>query len=203
MIRQIGQYGGMTKEHWSKLRAVWRQMKRRCTSPKDDKYTSYGARGIRVCDEWQDFQVFYDWAVTAGYRPGLSIDRIDNDGPYAPENCRWADRATQSSNTRTNRRITAFGETKTMAEWARDPRCAVDYAALYLRIVRRGWDSERALTAPQIKNNDQATHCPQNHEYTEDNIIWDGPERTWRKCKTCTVERVRKWREKKGPARAG
>lgn len=191
----------MTKEHWSKLRAVWRQMKRRCTSPKDDKYANYGARGIRVCDEWAaDFPTFYYWAIEAGYRPGLSIDRIDNDGPYAPENCRWADRATQSSNTRTNRRIAAFGETKTLAEWVRDPRCVVSYPALQLRIVRRGWEPERAIKTPQIKNNDQATHCPQGHEYTEDNISWDGPDKAWRKCKACMRERTRKWIARKRSA---
>jgi hypothetical protein len=181
----------VTNEENEKLRKVWRQMKRRCTVPRDDRYYRYGARGIRVCDEWHDFEIFRDWAVQAGYGPGLSIDRIDNDGNYSPDNCRWATRSTQSNNRSNNRMLTAFGETKNITEWSRDPRCAVTQPALYLRVVRRGWDPERALTEPLVKNNDEATHCPQGHEYTEDNIYWDGPGKKWRKCRACAIDRAK------------
>lgn len=179
-----------------KLRKVWRQMKRRCTSPKDDKYYRYGARGIKVCAEWQDYLTFRTWALEAGYLDGLSINRIDNDGDYEPSNCEWTDRITQANNRggkNANVMITVFGETKNLTQWSNDPRCKVSYAALSFRIKRRGWEPERALTTPAIKNNDQATHCPQGHEYTPDNISWDGPTKTWRKCKACARVRAHAW----------
>lgn len=172
-------------------------MKRRCTAPSDDKYPIYGGRGIFVCPEWNDFEAFYAWATTAGYRPGLSIDRINNNGPYSPDNCRWATRATQDNNRRNNYLVSAFGETKTLTEWSQDPRCVVTYEALMFRIKRRDWNSERALTTPTIKNNGQATHCPKGHPYNEENISWDGPDRKWRKCKACMRARANAWYAKK------
>lgn len=181
-----------------KLRKVWRQMKSRCDKPTDGSYYKYGGRGIRVCDAWYDYFAFRSWSIENGYEDGLTIDRIDNEGNYEPSNCRWTDLKTQSRNTRTNRLITAFGETKTMMDWSEDPRCVVSYAALSLRIGRRGWDDERALITPIIHNNEKATHCPQGHEYTPDNIYWDGPNKTWRKCATCCRIRSRegyRWRE--------
>jgi hypothetical protein len=89
--------------------------------------------------------------------------------------------------------ITAFGETKSIAQWSRDPRCAVSKAALGLRIQRRGWDPERALTTPTIKNNGEATQCPSGHKYTPDNISWDGPDKSRRKCKACMRARAYRW----------
>jgi len=176
-----------------KLRKVWRQIKRRCTVPADGKYPRYGGRGIKVCAEWQDYEVFRSWALSAGYAEGLSINRIDNDGNYEPENCEWTNKITQANNTSSNHLITAFGEIKTLAEWSRDPRCQVSKAALGLRITRRWWDPERAITQPKIKNNGEATHCPKNHEYTPENIVWDGPDKSWRKCRECGRIRASRW----------
>lgn len=82
-----------------RIHNIWRGMKKRCLNPKSKSYKDYGARGIRICDEWlNDFQAFYDWAIANGYSDSLSIDRIDNDGNYRPSNCRWADRKTQNIN---------------------------------------------------------------------------------------------------------
>lgn len=84
----------------TKLHKVWREMKNRCKNPNNGSYKNYGARGITVCTEWEKFDAFFAWAVAAGYKEGLSIDRIDNDKGYCPENCKWSNRSQQMKNRR-------------------------------------------------------------------------------------------------------
>lgn len=103
-----------------KLYYVWHHMKDRCFNPNNKRYHHYGGRGITVCDEWRsDFVAFREWSLANGYREGLTIDRIDNNGNYQPENCRWITNFEQQSNKSNNRFITAHGETHTISEWAR------------------------------------------------------------------------------------
>ncbi len=122
---------------------VWVGMKNRCNNPNDAAFRYYGERGIEVCPEWQNFDVFRAWAT--GYGEGLSIERVDVNGNYEPTNCTWASPKEQANNTRKNVVLTAFGETKTVAQWSEDPRCPVSAGTLYARI-ETGWDDVSALT---------------------------------------------------------
>lgn len=119
-------------------------IKARCNNPKYKQYKDYGARGIKMCEEWEnDFNVFYDWAMSHGYSKNLSIDRIDNNGDYSPSNCRWATKMVQQNNTRANIFLEYDGKRLTLAQWARE--LDVSYQMLRYR-YRAGWDTERILT---------------------------------------------------------
>lgn len=142
-------HGATAGSHRTALYYVWTSMRARCYQSTRPEFVHYGGRGITVCDAWRDnFAAFQAWAVMAGYQRGLSLDRRDNDGHYTPANCRWADRVTQANNMRSNRHVVAFGETKTPAQWVRDPRCRVNIHTLRLRIFRLGWPPERAIQEP-------------------------------------------------------
>lgn len=130
----------------TRIHGIWTHMIARCENPSDKRYADYGGRGITVFSEWREASNFIQWARHHGYREHLLIERIDNDGPYSPENCRWADVEDQANNKRNNVRLTAFGETKTLAQWTRDSRCRVNYARLHERVQIFKWPAERCLT---------------------------------------------------------
>jgi hypothetical protein len=134
-------YGGKSREYLS-----WRSMIQRCTDPNSPQYVRYGGRGIEVCERWR---IFENFLADMGARPaGKSLDRWpDNNSGYAPGNCRWATRAEQAANTRTNHTITVHGETHTITAWAR--KLGVDTAAIRYRIERMGWSPEQAVTTPR------------------------------------------------------
>lgn len=99
------------------LNSIWCGMKERCDNPNAHNYKWYGANGVSVCDEWNDFEPFYDWAISHGWQDGLTIDRIDGSKGYSPDNCRFVDLKTQCRNRRTNVYITVDGETHLQCEW--------------------------------------------------------------------------------------
>ena len=102
----------------TRIYTIWQSMKDRCCNPHNARYSRYGGRGIKVCDEWiHDFSAFYEWALKNGYSETLTIDRIDYDGNYDPDNCRWATQSEQARNRSTNLTITIGNATKTLKEW--------------------------------------------------------------------------------------
>ena len=127
----------------SKLYGVWCNIKCRCLNKNSKQYSDYGKRGILLCDEWANsYEAFKKWSEDNGYREGLSIDRIDNNGNYEPNNCRWVDSVVQANNRRNNRIFTLNGETHTLTQWARiyniDPKIVFDR-------VYRGIEFSKAL----------------------------------------------------------
>lgn len=130
------------------LHNIWTKIKTRCYNPHDTAYKYYGERGISMCDTWKDdFYEFYTWAVNNGYKQGLSIDRIDNNQGYSPENCRWATKKTQANNRRSNRIIYVCGKKYTLQELA--DKYKIKRATLSKRI-EMGWSLNKALNTPVI-----------------------------------------------------
>lgn len=131
----------------TRIYRIWQNMKNRCSNNHDKYYKNYGGRGITVCDEWlHNFQLFYDWSVSNGYKDDLTLDRMNNNGNYCPENCRWASRTEQMNNMRANRILEYNGEKKTMAQWAEVvgiPRYVINS-----RINNYGWSIKDALEIP-------------------------------------------------------
>lgn len=127
----------------TRLHNTWSGMRARCYTKSDYHYKWYGERGIKMCDEWKDnYVAFKEWALQNGYDENLTIDRIDNDGNYCPENCRWVTMKVQSNNTRRNKFYEAFGEKHTLSEWADIKGASRE---LLKGRVKNGWDIERAL----------------------------------------------------------
>ena len=127
---------------------IWKNMRYRCFNPNNKSYKNYGGRGITICKEWEDYTIFKKWAVSNGYNPKLSIDRIDNDGDYCPENCRWVTRKIQNNNKRSNVFLSYKGKTYSPKELAKIKNIPVH------RIYDRrcaGWTDEKIITYPENK----------------------------------------------------
>jgi hypothetical protein len=140
-----GTPGKQTKAYWA-----WTSMKRRCDKPKCHNYKNYGARGIIYDPSWKRFENFFE---DMGVAPeGSSLERIDNDGNYCKENCRWATPKEQANNTRTNKRIEHDGKTLTITEWAN--LSGMSLQAFRQRLLR-GWSMEDAISAPAINGSNQ------------------------------------------------
>ncbi|HYE77550.1 MAG TPA: hypothetical protein VEI97_06165 [bacterium] len=129
-----------TSEH-----IVWNMMRRRCSDPNYNRYADYGGRGIRVCRRWLGPEGFANFLADMGKRPSPAhkLDRIDNEGDYTPQNCRWATAKEQQRNMRSNHLVTYGGETRCLSEWAEV--LGVHVATLAYRV--KNWPLERAMTA--------------------------------------------------------
>lgn len=138
---------GISTHHETKTRLhkIWEGMHSRCENPNHKHYASYGGRGITVCDEWSEYVPFRDWAIKAGYRNNLTIDRIDVDGNYSPENCRWATIREQQNNKRSNHLICLDGVSHTIGEWSE--MLGIRKTTLRMRLAS-GWDERKALLTP-------------------------------------------------------
>lgn len=130
-----------------KTRTAWRNMKRRCYNPNHRDYHRYGGRGIKVCDEWQySFLPFYEWSLSHGIELGLTIERIDNNADYSPENCVWATCKKQGNNRSTNVFVEFNGERKTVQQWA--DSVGITHQGMTDRLSSEHWTLEEALTTP-------------------------------------------------------
>lgn len=134
-----------------RLYGVWCGMKNRCYCPTNNRYENYGGRGITICDEWKNsYETFRNWALENGYQPDAprgkcTIERIDVDGDYCPQNCTWKTIQEQENNRTDNHFIEYKGETHTISEWA--DMLGMAYNTLLNRI-NHSWSVERALTEP-------------------------------------------------------
>ena len=144
-----------------RLQQIHRDMKTRCYNTKSKQYKWYGAKGITVCAEWLDtsqtlptgrgrpcskgFIAFREWAINNGYADNLTLDRIDNDKGYSPDNCRWATMKEQANNRSSNcHHITYKGQTKNLLEWSKELN--IPYASLWVKMNRNGWSLESVLS---------------------------------------------------------
>lgn len=132
----------------TKLYTTWKNIKQRCYNKNYNRYIDYGGRGIAVCQEWlHDFNCFYNWAINNGYQENLTIDRIDNNKGYSPENCRWVDIKTQCNNTRRNVRLTYNNKTQTIAQWGHELNVSVDKISAR---HRAGWTDKECLFGKEV-----------------------------------------------------
>jgi len=129
---------------WSRHRlyGIWRQMHDRCHNKKNGSFEWYGARGISVCDEWSAIEAFAEWAISNGYLPDLTIERVDVNGNYCPSNCQWIPNRDQALNTRRNRLIEIDGIKAPLSWWARKKGIASQTISSRLRY---GWSEREAV----------------------------------------------------------
>ena len=131
----------------TRIYKIWKGMKYRCYAPQSPVFKDYGGRGIKVCDAWlNNPEAFYNWSVSHGYKDGLTVDRINVDGDYSPENCRWTDYKTQANNTRRNVLVEYNGEMRTMKQWSE--YAGINYQTFVRRIKAYGWSIDDAINIP-------------------------------------------------------
>ena len=129
----------------TRLYTIWKVMRQRCFNPHTTNYKNYGGRGITICEEWGDFSHFKEWALNNGYADNLSIDRIDVNGNYEPQNCRWSTDIEQARNRRDTIMISYRGKETPLRQVAEE--IGVKYGTLRKRLIS-GWSVDRAINTP-------------------------------------------------------
>lgn len=136
-------------ESTTRIYGIWNGMRARCEKEHNPRYEDYGGRGITVCPEWQDYTTFRDWAYANGYSDDLTIDRIDNDKGYSPDNCRWATMTEQIRNRSCAWTVTIDGVTKPAIEWCKE--YGVPYNVASARRALASWSDIERVTKPVRK----------------------------------------------------
>lgn len=138
---------------------AWKAMKQRCQNPRCHAYQNYGARGITVCEEWQKFEPFCEWALENGYQKGLDLDRRDNDGNYSPDNCRWITRRENTNNRRNTIMIDVDGVILPETVWS-------DRLGIGRTLIKQWMKNHGAeYTASRIRDIQQNGYVPKNYSY--------------------------------------
>lgn len=133
----------------TRLYALWVDMRLRCNNPNYKQYKDYGGRGIKVCKEWDSFVCFSYWAEHNGYKENLTLDRIDNNGNYCADNCRWTTRRVQNNNKRNNHLISFLGKTYTLSQWAEIS--GINKGTFISRIIKYKKPIQEALGEEKVK----------------------------------------------------
>lgn len=153
----------------TRLFTIWSGIIQRCNNPNHVGYSKYGGRGIKLCDEWFDkFEAFYEWANNNGYNEKLSLDRIDNDKGYYPENCRWSTPSEQQRNRRDNSILTYNGETKLLQDWCRI--FGMSRRTIYWRI-KHNYPIENLFDPPRDWEAEKKSGCV--------GVIWQKHSQQW------------------------
>lgn len=139
-------------------------MKQRTMNPKCRAYKNYGGRGIGICDEWLNFEPFCEWAISNGWRKGLDLDRVDNDGPYSPQNCRWVDRRTNVNNRRRTVLLNVNGKEMPLTFWAETIGCDRTLITGWVKTRGREYAEDRISEA--MKDGYKRCDYSRNHKRT-------------------------------------
>lgn len=149
LVKRNYKHGNKMRNSHDRLYSIWLDMRRRCRDTKRNSAKNYINKGIKVCEEWNDFKVFKEWAIKNGYQDDLTIERKNNNKNYCPENCTWIPKSEQSKNRDSNHYLTFNNETKTLSDWARET--GINRTTITSRL-RNGWSIEKALTTkPPLK----------------------------------------------------
>lgn len=143
-------YGNANKKHGgrgTRLYSIWKGIRKRVNNKNAPNYLWYGGKGIRICEEWNDFILFREWALSNGYDDTKTIDRIDSNKDYSPNNCRWATKKEQANNKTSNRFITYRNKTQTAKEWADET--GIYYNTIIYRL-NANWDLDEVFSKPDL-----------------------------------------------------
>lgn len=189
----------------TRIEGIWQGIKQRCFNPNNEAYESYGGRGILMCERWRNNLAYF--LEDMGHPPsGMTIERINNECGYEPDNCRWATRKEQQNNRRVNRFIDFNGKRQTAMAWANE--LGIAHQTIYNR-MDLGWSAEFVLKLEKQtdktglrlgghangERNKQKTHCVNGHEFTPDNTRPNG--KNGRGCRRCHANREAARRLKK------